>query len=70
VKKKSNKVNSTIRQWVDISVLDNIANKTDAHNMWTKLQCLYPRKTAQNEAFFIKRPINMKLRGDVLLLST
>jgi len=46
-----------------MSVFHHVANGTDAHSLWTKLEGLYERKTAQNKAFLIRRLVNLKLKG-------
>ena len=44
-KKLNRKVIDTIKQWADISVFHYVANETDVHNLRTKLEGLYQRKT-------------------------
>ncbi|KAL6208159.1 hypothetical protein ACLB2K_019110 [Fragaria x ananassa] len=51
-----------IRQWVDESVFHHVAQETNAYSMWTKLESMYERKTAQNKASFIRRLVNTQYR--------
>ena len=69
-KKLNRKVVGAIRQYVDISVLHHVANETDVNNLSTKFENLYQTKFAQSKAFLIKILVNLKLKGDVLLVST
>ena len=42
---------ATIRQCVDVSVLQHVANDTKANEMWHKLSRLYKRKNALNQKY-------------------
>ncbi|XP_050914815.1 uncharacterized protein LOC127129727 [Lathyrus oleraceus] len=47
-----------IRQWIDQSVFHHVAQETVAYTLWTKLETLYERKTAQNKASTNRRLVN------------
>ena len=55
---------SVIRQWVDDTVFHHISNETSAYELWKKLEGLYERKTAENEAYLIKKLVNLKYKPD------
>ena len=42
------KVVATIRQCVDMSILQHVANDTNVHDLWHNLYALYERKNALN----------------------
>ncbi|KAL6199530.1 hypothetical protein ACLB2K_029314 [Fragaria x ananassa] len=58
---------SHIREWMDDSVLHHVANETDAHELWTKLESLFEKKIAAMKAFSIKELVNMKYHEGVRL---
>ncbi|KAF7143342.1 hypothetical protein RHSIM_Rhsim05G0201800 [Rhododendron simsii] len=51
-----------IRTWVDQSVFHHVAQETNVYELWTKLEAMYERKTAQNKAFLIRRLVNLKYK--------
>ena len=51
---------ATIRQCVDISVLEHVANDTNAHEMWEKLSRLYERKNALNMTSSMRKIVRLK----------
>ena len=54
------KVVATIRQCVDISVLQHVASDTNAYELWQKLSALYERKTTLNKTSLIKKLVRLK----------
>ena len=54
------KVLTTIRQCIDISVLQHVANDTNAYEMWHKLSTLYERKDALNKASLMREIVRLK----------
>ncbi|KAL6125105.1 hypothetical protein ACLB2K_077613 [Fragaria x ananassa] len=54
-----------IREWMDDSVFHHVANETDAHELQTKLESLFKKKTAAKKTFRIKELVNMKYREGV-----
>ena len=50
-KKMNRKAIGHIREWVDDSVFHHVANETDAHELWKKLESLFEKKTAAKKAF-------------------
>ena len=50
----------TIRQCVDISVLQHVASDTNAFELWHKLSALYERKNALNKTFLMRKIVNLK----------
>ena len=58
------KVVATIRQCVDVSVLQHVVNDTNAHEMWQKLSGLYERKNALNRTSLMRKIVNLKYRDD------
>ncbi|KAL6179251.1 hypothetical protein ACLB2K_050767 [Fragaria x ananassa] len=64
-KKMNRKAIGHIREWVDDSVFHHVANETDAHELWKKLESLFEKKTAAKKAFLIKEFVNMKYSDDV-----
>lgn len=61
-KKLCRKTIGTIRQWIDDSVFHHVAQETEAHTLWKKLETLYERKNAQSKAFTIRKLVNLKYR--------
>ncbi|KAL6218131.1 hypothetical protein ACLB2K_011348 [Fragaria x ananassa] len=58
--KMSRKAIGHIREWVDDSVFHHVANETNAHELWTKLESLFEKKTATKKTFLIKKLVDMK----------
>ena len=56
------KVVATIRQCVDMSVLQDVAHDTNAYEMWQKLSGLYERKNALNKASLMRKIVRLKYR--------
>ena len=56
------KVLATIRQCVDVSVLQHVANDTNAHEMWQKLSGLYERKNTLNKTSLMRKIVRLKYR--------
>ena len=54
------KVVATIRQCVDISFLQHVANDTKAHELWHKLSALYGRKNALNKTSLMRKIVRLK----------
>ena len=52
---------ATIRQCVDVSVLQHVANDTNAYEMWHKLSGLYERKNLK-KASLMRKSIRLKYR--------
>ena len=48
------KVVGTIRQFFDVSMLQHIANDTNAYELWMKLKAMYERKNALSKAPLMK----------------
>ena len=61
-KRLNRKATATIRQWIDVSVIHDVATETDAYQVWKKLEDLYQRKNAQNKAYLIRRLVNLKYK--------
>ena len=51
---------ATIRQCVDISVLQHVASDTNAFELWHKLSSLYERKNALNKTFLMRKIVRLK----------
>jgi transposase InsO family protein len=51
---------ATIRQCVDISVLQHVASDTNAFELWHKLSALYESKNALNTTFLVRKIVNLK----------
>ena len=56
------KVGATIRQSVDISIIQHIAGDTNAHELWHKLSALYERKNALNKTSLMRKILRLKYR--------
>ena len=67
-KKLNNKAIGHIIQWVDDSVIHQMANETDAHALWVKLVSLFEKKTAAKKAFLIKELINVKYKDGLSVM--
>lgn len=61
--KLKRKTLETIRQWVEISILNHESQEFDPYDLWKKLEGLYERKTAHNKASLMKRLVNWKFKG-------
>mgnify|MGYP000084769356 FL=1 len=46
----------------DVSVLQHVANETNAHEMWQKLFGLYERKNALNKTSLMRKIVRLKYR--------
>ena len=53
---------ATIRQCVDVSVLQHVANDTNAYEMWHKLSRLYERKNGVNKTSQMRNIVRLKYR--------
>ena len=53
---------ATIKQSVDVSVLQHVANDTNAYDLWHKLLGLYERKNALNKASLMRKIVRKKYR--------
>ncbi|KAL6187874.1 hypothetical protein ACLB2K_039269 [Fragaria x ananassa] len=65
LKKINRKAIGHIREWVDDSVFHYVANETDAHKLWKKLESLFEKKMAAKKTFLIKELVNMKYSDGV-----
>ena len=60
---------ATIRQCVDMGILQHIANNTNAHDLWHKLSTLYERKNALNKASLMRKIVRLKYtNGDNIVV--
>ena len=66
-----------IRQCVDMSVLQHVANDTNAYELWQKLLGQYERKNALNKTSLMRKPsfyerdnVNMAIRHSYSTLLT
>jgi hypothetical protein len=50
----------TIRQFVDNSVLQHIANDTNAYELWKKLEAMYERKNALSKASLMRKLVKLE----------
>ena len=57
------KAMATITQCVDVSVLQHVANDTNAYEMLQKLSRLYERKNALNKRSLMRKIIRLKYMG-------
>ena len=63
------KVVATIRQCVDVSVLQHVANDKNAYDLWHKLSRLYERKNALNKASLMRKLVRLKyIDGDSIVV--
>ena len=53
---------ATIRQCVDVSVLQHVANDANAHELWQKLSGLYERKNALKRTSLMRKIVKLKYR--------
>ena len=51
---------ATIRQCVDVSVLQHVANDTNTYDLWHKLSSLYERKNTLNKASVMRKIVRLK----------
>ena len=61
-KLQNKKAVATIRQCVDMNVLQHVANDANAFEMWQKLSGLYERKNALNKTSLMRKIIRRKNR--------
>ena len=54
------KVVATIRQCVDISILQHVASDTNAYEFWHKLYVLYEKKNALNKTSLMRKIVRLK----------
>ena len=54
------KAMETIRQFADVSILQHVANDTNAHDLWHKLSGMYERKNALNKASLMRKLVRLK----------
>ena len=60
--KLNRKAVGKIRQWVDNSVYQHVANETNASVVWKTLQELYENKNAQNKAFLFRKLMYLRYK--------
>ena len=53
---------ATIIQCVDVSILQHVANDTNAYVMWQKLSELYEMKNALNKTSLMRKIVSLKYR--------
>ena len=58
------KVVAPIRQCVNVSVLQLLANNANAHEMWQKMSGLYERKNALKRTSLMRKIVNLKYRDN------
>ena len=56
------RVVATIKQWVDVSVLQHVANDTNAYEMWHNLSGWYERENALNKTSLLRKIVRLKYR--------
>ena len=56
------RVVATIKQWVDVSVLQHVANDTNAYKMWHNLSGWYERENALNKTSLLRKIVRLKYR--------
>ena len=61
-KKLKKKALGAIRQWVDISLYNHVAEETDPHTLWKNLENMYEKKNTQAKIFLMRKLMNLKLR--------
>ena len=63
------KAMATIRQCVDVSILQHVANDTNAHDLWHKLYGLCERKNALNKVSPMRKFVRLKYKyGDNIVV--
>ena len=58
------KVVTTIKQCVDLSVLQHVANDTNAYEMWQNLFEFYKRKNSLNKMSLMRKIARLKYRDE------
>ena len=59
---------ATIRQCIDVSVLQHVVNDTNAHQMCQKLSGLYESKNALNKTSLIRKIVRLKYKdGEIIV---
>lgn len=53
---------ASIRQYVSLSVLQHVANETNAFEMWKKLETMYERNNAMGKASLIRRLVKLQYK--------
>ena len=61
-KKLKKKTMGDIRQWVDTSIYNHVAKKTDLHTLWKNLENMYKTKNVQVKIFLMRKLMNLKLK--------
>ena len=54
---------ATVKQCVDVTVLQHVTNDTNPYEMWQKLFGLYERKNALNKTSLTRKIVRLKYRG-------
>ena len=58
------KVIGKIRQFVDLSVLQHIANEHNAFKLWKKLSDMYERKNAMSKASLMRKLVKLEYKDN------
>ncbi|VFQ64792.1 unnamed protein product [Cuscuta campestris] len=62
---------ASIRQYVSLSVLQHVANETNAFEMWKKLESMYERNNAMGKASLIRKLVKLQYKdGDSIVVHT
>ena len=61
-KKLKKKTLGAIFQWVDMSLYNHVAKKTNPHTLWKNLKNMYETKNAQTKIFLMRKLMNLKLK--------
>ena len=65
------KAASTMRQFVDVSILQHVANDTNSYELWHKLAGMYERKNALNKASLMRKLVRLKYSdGESIVVHT
>ncbi|VFQ89135.1 unnamed protein product [Cuscuta campestris] len=60
---------ASIRQYVSLSVLQHVANETNAFEMWKKLESMYERNNAMGKASLIRKLVKLQYKdGDSIVV--
>ncbi|VFQ72988.1 unnamed protein product [Cuscuta campestris] len=60
---------ASIRQYDSLSVLQHVANETNAFEMWKKLESMYERNNAMGKASLIKKLVKLQYKdGDSIVV--
>ena len=51
---------STIRQWIDDSIVNHVSEDANARVLWRKLEELFRAKTGNNKLYYIKKMMGLK----------